>query len=47
MISLTLCEACDKKTNSLRQWFGKFLCPKYYEAERSKQQTILISNLND
>ena len=39
------CELCEKRTNSLRYWFGKFLCPKFYEVERSKPQTILVSNL--
>ena len=47
MINQRHCETCDKLTNSLRYWFGKFLCPKCYEAERSKPQTILVSNLHE
>ena len=33
------CELCENKTNLLRYWFGKFLCPNCYEIERSKPQT--------
>ena len=44
MISLP-CELCDKTYNSLRYWFGKLLCPKCYEIERFKPQTIVVGNM--
>jgi predicted RNA-binding Zn-ribbon protein involved in translation (DUF1610 family) len=47
MMGHTYCESCDKKTNALKYWFEKFLCPKCYELARSKPQTILVSNITE
>ena len=47
MINQTRCEECSKLTNSLRFWFGKYLCLECYQTERSKPQTILISNFQE
>ena len=44
MKNQTRCEACNKLTNSLRVWFGKYLCLVCYEKERYKPQTILFGN---
>ena len=43
MINKTLCEGCSKPTNSLRFWFGKYLCHDCYEKGWLKQPTIAFN----
>jgi hypothetical protein len=38
---------CEKKTNSIKYWFGSMICPTCYDLQRSNPQTILVSNLQD
>ena len=47
MISRMHCELCKRKTYSLKYWFGSMLCPACYEMQRSRPQTILVTNLQD
>ena len=41
------CELCEKKTDTVKYWFGSMICPKCYDLQRSNPQTILVSNLQD
>jgi len=47
MISHMRCEICHNATNSLNFWFDKLLCRTCYTIDRSNQETILVSNLQD
>jgi len=47
MFNFAQCELCEKKTTSLKYWFGSMICPKCYDLQRSNPQTILVSNLQD
>ena len=47
MFNLVRCELCEKKTNSIKYWFGSMICPTCYDLQRSNPQTILVSNLQD
>lgn len=47
MFNLVRCELCEKKTNSIKYWFGSMICPTCYDSQRSNPQTILVSNLQD
>jgi len=47
MINQMRCETCDKLTNLLKFWFGKYLCNECFRIERSKPQTILISKIHE
>ena len=38
------CEICEKRANSLRYRFGKLLRPRCYDSERSKPDSMLVSN---
>jgi len=41
------CELCEKKTDTVKYWFGSMICPRCYDLQRSNPQTILVSNLQD
>jgi len=41
------CELCKRKTYSLKYWFGSMMCPACYEMQRSRPQTILVTDLQD
>ena len=47
MFNFAQCELCEKKTASIKYWFGSMICPKCYDLQRSNPQTILVSNLQD
>lgn len=47
MFNFARCELCEKKTSSIKYWFGSMICPKCYDLQRSNPQTILVSNLQD
>lgn len=47
MFNFARCELCEKKTNSIKYWFGSMTCPRCYDLQRSNPQTILVSNLQD
>jgi hypothetical protein len=47
MIDQAPCEICNKLIDSIRFWFGKYLCDVCYRIERSKPQTILISKIHE
>ena len=45
MKNLTKCEGCNKRTNALRYWLGKLLCPECYILAGSKTETIPVSKI--
>ena len=47
MFNFARCELCEKKTSSIKYWFGSMTCPSCYDLQRSNPQTILVSNLQD